>query len=219
MYKFLIAAALFGVPALAQPTFAQTTQATNGQSTRLYIAHGNGITISFLNTEETIHKVILDNPSFMVHDFQPCDAEECGQQLLHLNRIKDLVLEHIQNNGSTSLQIITKNQQTGGVKIHFYTVIKGNTTSKNFIQISVQPTTTAASPTIINPTNVAPTEIATKIRATLAKPEIADRVDLKMRFKLLKFASLLEMGTKEANALQLANLSDSTIREILNYAN
>ena len=63
MYKFLIAAALFGVPALAQPTFAQTTQATNGQSTRLYIAHGNGITISFLNTEETIQKVILDNPS------------------------------------------------------------------------------------------------------------------------------------------------------------
>ncbi|MEN9520428.1 MAG: hypothetical protein RLZZ381_3016 [Cyanobacteriota bacterium] len=218
MHKYLLAAALLSIPALAQPTFAQTTQSINHQSTRLYIAHGNGITFSFLNTEETIQKVILDNPSFMVHDFQPCDAEECGQQLLHLNRIKDLVLEHIQNNGSTSLQIITKNQQTGEVKIHFYTVIKGNSTSKNFIPIGVQPTTTAASPTI-NPTNVAPTEIATKIRATLAKPEIADRVDLKMRLKLLKFASLLEMGTKEANALQLANLSDSTIREILNYAN
>lgn len=216
MYKFLIAFSLLGAPVFVQPTLAQT-QATNSQTMKLYLAHGEGITFSFLNTQEIIQKVILDNPSFAVHDFKACE-EECDQQLMHLNRIKDLKLEHIQNNGSSSLQVITKDQQTGKVKIHFFTVIKGEKTSKNFVEIGNQPTALTASPTI-NPTNIDPNQIATKIRSTLARTEIARQIDPKIRSKLFTFASLLEMGTKEANALNLTGLSDTTIREILDYAN
>ncbi len=94
------------------------------------LAPGNGVTLSFLPSNQTIAKVWLDNPSFAVIDSNGClsglpSVGNCtgeGAKVLHLRRINDLTIPGLPKTSSTLLTVITESPSGGG--IYLFKLIK-----------------------------------------------------------------------------------------------
>lgn len=76
------------------------------------LAPGYGVNISWLGAEETIKKVWLDNPSFVVLDADGCLeglSSNCSgdANVLHLRRIERLNLPHIPRGNHSLLTVVT----------------------------------------------------------------------------------------------------------------
>ena len=76
------------------------------------LAPGYGVNLSWLQTNETIKKVWLDNPSFIVLDADGCLdglSRNCtgDAKVLHLRRIERLNLPHIPRNNHSLLTVVT----------------------------------------------------------------------------------------------------------------
>jgi hypothetical protein len=99
--------------AIAPPAFAQaplTTQESNQIAVSLY--RGQGVTLNFRPTGETIQRAWLDDPSQTTLDFDDThcsasDAEACAASVIHLRRINPLDFPGLPTASATSLTVLT----------------------------------------------------------------------------------------------------------------
>lgn len=185
----------------------------------LRIAHGTGVTISFVRTSETIEKAWLDNPSFATLEYQTSTGEP--SQILHLRRNEDLNLPYIAKTHNSLLTIVTKDRQSGEIKFHFYNIVKSSYTSQILEEIPAPPLppkpVIAAKPSPpIRTSGKSSEELARKIKETLNHPQIKSQISRAKRTQLLTFANLIKSGTPEIQAMRLMGITEAEIKEILN---
>ena len=81
---------------------------------RVHLAPGFGVSLSFVNSQESIQKVWLDNPAFVTVSPDGClqglgqNCSSLGAKILHLRRIETLNLQGIPKSKKTLLTVITK---------------------------------------------------------------------------------------------------------------
>lgn len=210
------------LPALAASPKATTTPVAK---TQVNLAYSNGVTLSWLQTNSIIKKIWLDNPTFAVMDFDGCVAgfngcSESNAQIIHLKRIEDLKLKGIPAASKTLLTVISENNQ-GKRELHFFEIVKSATASQTLVEIQPPPTPKPSilpAPTI-TATGLPVHEIADKIRSTIRQPHIQAQIELPVRDKLIRLASLLQAGTPEIQALNQSGVSPKLLRQIINYKN
>lgn len=113
MKRFTFAGVCWLVLAIAPPSFAQninTTQQTPQTTVALY--RGQGVTLNFRPTGETIQRAWLDDPSQTTLDFDDANcsvtnvAESCAASVIHLRRINPIDFPGLPSIDTTSLTVL-----------------------------------------------------------------------------------------------------------------
>lgn len=109
---------------------SQGAQVRQQEPEIIRLAPDYGVSLSWLGAGETIKKVWLDNPSFLVMDADGC-LEGLNQgctgeaNVLHLRRIEPLNLPNIPSTNHSLLTVITENNGQGG--FYIFKIVKSNT--------------------------------------------------------------------------------------------
>ncbi len=203
-------------------TSAQTIEPKNVTPTNINLAFNHGVTIT-LDSKSIIRTIWLDNPTFTVLSFDKCVAgyngcQESNARRIHLKRIQDLKLKNIPAASNTLMTVITENRETGVQDIHLFTLTKANRSSSPLIAIrSATPTKVAANNPVLSASGMTPADLADKITATLANPQVKEKIGNAERAKLKQFANLLMLGTPEYQAMNLTGISPELIKTIATF--
>lgn len=116
MKRFTFAGVCWFVLAIAPPSFAQNINATQQTpQTTVALHRGQGVTLNFRPTGETIQRAWLDDPSQTTLGFDDasCSAtdttESCAASVIHLRRINPIDFPGLPGTGVTSLTVLTNN--------------------------------------------------------------------------------------------------------------
>lgn len=220
--KLLIASLTLMPAMVVTKTSAQTIEAKKVTPTNINLAFNHGVTIT-LDNESIIRTIWLDNPSFAVLSFDRCVAgyngcQESNARRIHLKRIQDLKLKNIPPANNTLMTVITENRKTGNQDIHLFTLTKAHRSNTPLIAInSATQTNIALNNPVLSASGMAPTELADKITATLANPQVKEKIGHAERAKLKQFANLLMLGTPEYQAMNLTGISPELIKTIATF--
>ncbi|MEM9088681.1 MAG: hypothetical protein AAGC93_08045 [Cyanobacteria bacterium P01_F01_bin.53] len=116
MKRLTLAGLFFFVWAIAPSSFAQTiTSAQPNSQTSVALYRGQGLTLNFRPTGETIQKAWLDDPSQTTLDFDDanCSAADtdqvCAASVIHLRRINPIDFPGLPSTDVTNLTVLTNN--------------------------------------------------------------------------------------------------------------
>jgi len=135
---------------VVSPALAETMQVRLGDTPDISLADGQGITISFIPSQQIIQKVWLDNPTWVVMDADGCltglGVERCqppGATSLHLRRIKPIPIEGLMPSETSLLTIITR-QASGHPQISTFKLVSAQTAKYSIVEVvpSLQPVET-----------------------------------------------------------------------------
>lgn len=198
--------------------------------TRIGIGHNHGVNISWLNANQVVEKVWLDNPSFSTLSFDGCvigynGCKESDAQIIHIKRIQDLKLKGVVPASSTSMTVVVKDLETGQRKMQFFTITKANQSSQTLISIAPPP---VPKPMVTKNHLIAPapqvrvtgrpkTELISKIETVMANPDVRANIDRPLRHQIGKFKSLLQQGNTERQAMLMVGLNPEILESILNF--
>lgn len=113
MKRFTFAGVFWALLAIASPSYAQSTKSTTPPQTTVALYRGQGLTLNFRPTGETIQRAWLDDPSQTTLDFDDtnCSATEaaarCAAQVIHLRRINPIDFPGLPTTDVTSLTVLT----------------------------------------------------------------------------------------------------------------
>lgn len=220
--KFLITSLILMPTMAITRTSAQTIEAKNVTPTNINLAFNHGVTIT-LDNKSIIRTIWLDNPTFTVLSFDKCVAgfngcQESNARRIHLKRIQDLKLKNIPPANNTLMTVIAENIETGVQDIHLFTLTKANHSNTPLIAIKTAvPTKIAVNNPVLSASGMAPEALADKITATLANPQVKEKVGHAERAKLKQFANLLMLGTPEYQAMNLTGISPELIKTIATF--
>jgi hypothetical protein len=113
MKRLTFAGFFLVVWAIALPTFAQTTNTTQENAqTAVSLYRGQGVTLNFRPTGETIQRAWLDDPSQTTLDFDDANCstsgtESCAASVIHLRRINPIDFPGLPTAAATSLTVLT----------------------------------------------------------------------------------------------------------------
>ena len=215
--KFLLIFSLLltfpSAPCWAQAVSRQVIpkEKTN-EPVQVHLAPGFGVNLSFVNSQETIEKIWLDNPAFVTVSADGClyglnqNCASVGAKILHLRRINPLNLEGIPKSRKTLLTVITRDRRNNP-QLYLFT-----------IQPSSQPKTLVFDIQKERPKEVVAEKIKTPIvdYFLLAAIERGIKVSLEegwleprseLTHNLRHFSSLLGKGYQEAEAAEIAGIS------------
>ncbi|MEO0769053.1 MAG: hypothetical protein AAFY72_06410 [Cyanobacteria bacterium J06649_4] len=111
MKRFTFAGVFWALLAIASPT--SYAQSPNPPQTTVALYRGQGLTLNFRPTGETIQRAWLDDPSQTTLDFDDtnCSATEaaanCAAQVIHLRRINPIDFPGLPTTDVTSLTVLT----------------------------------------------------------------------------------------------------------------
>lgn len=208
--------AILPLKALAQPERTLKTIA---------LGHNSGTSISWNGSDEVITQMWLDNPSFAVMDIHGCvagwnDCDTSDAQIIHLKRIEDLKLKNIPAASSTLLTVITENRQTKETQLYFYEVKKASKTASNLVVAANAPTPEAV--TVVRRNAPEPSQfdlpaevLAAQIDAAIDQAQTHERLDRATKSSLVRFSSLLKLGTAESQAVAQSGVSTALVKQIL----
>ena len=111
MKRLMIAGLFLSVWAIAPSSFAQTTTQESTQTT-VNLYRGQGVTLNFRPTGETVQRAWLDDPSRTTLDFDDADCattttENCAASVIHLRRINSLNFPGLPTADTTNLTVLT----------------------------------------------------------------------------------------------------------------
>ncbi len=140
-----------GASASCPPTvdagMVQTISSHNGPTRQtnpipISLAPGAGVTLNFTPAGETIKKVWLDNPSFVVMDADGClsglpasggDCQGSNASLINLRRIKDLPIPGLPKTNQSLLTVVTNGN--GGTNLYLFRITKAHQPHKLVFEI------------------------------------------------------------------------------------
>jgi hypothetical protein len=109
---------------MVRQVFSRNFTGTAGNLPSITLWKGPGLTISFVEAEEVIRTISLDDPTELAYSLVDCPqgGGQCQPQLLHLRRIQPLNFAGLTRakDRSTYLHIVT--QPAAGVKKKLYTL-------------------------------------------------------------------------------------------------
>lgn len=203
------------------PVKAQTKQDHNAKPIPLKLGFNMGTTISWSDTDETIQKIWLDNPSFATIDIFGCvsgwkDCFPSDAQIIHLKRNQDLKLKHIPFANKTLLTVVTKNNQNQ-TRLYFYEIIKDDQTASTLVVAAQAPskivTRRATNP--LGQFGMSSLRLAEKMEEAIVVARQQEEKDYQLIRKLSTFANMLKLGAREQNALELSGISPELVQQIL----
>ncbi|MEO0806043.1 MAG: hypothetical protein AAFY33_07035 [Cyanobacteria bacterium J06643_4] len=117
MKRVTLAGVFWFVLAIASPSLAQTITPNQQQHPQTTVAlhRGQGVTLNFRPTGETIQRAWLDDPSQTTLDFDDANcaatdaAASCAASVIHLRRINPIDFPGLPSTGVTSLTVLTDN--------------------------------------------------------------------------------------------------------------
>ncbi|MEL7358231.1 MAG: hypothetical protein AAFN40_16910 [Cyanobacteria bacterium J06560_6] len=113
MKRLTFAGFFLSILAIAPPSFAQTINtAQESPQTTVSLYLGQGVTLNFRPTGETIQRAWLDDPSRTTLDFDDAsctttDTEGCAASVIHLRRINPIDFPGLPAANITSLTVLT----------------------------------------------------------------------------------------------------------------
>jgi hypothetical protein len=204
---------------IAPPSFAQTpltTQESNQTAISLY--RGQGITLNFRPTGETIQRAWLDDPSQTTLDFDDTncstsDSEECAASVIHLRRINPLDFPGLPTASATSLTVLTNSG------LYSFRLTFPDSGSPSYSVLNIQPESANVAG-VDSPTTVAPmtdpltqseglASIEQGLNMALEKGLIATDDSLWQRTQT--FLSLMREGFSSQAAARQAGVSQDLI--------
>ncbi|MGB5714458.1 MAG: hypothetical protein WBM44_26530 [Waterburya sp.] len=198
------------------------------QPKNINLGFNEGVTLSLSGSDEVICKAWLDNPTFATVDILGMIAgwENCDQgtaQILHIKRNLDLKLKHIPVTNKSLLTLVTKDKVTEQTKFHFYRIVKQSSTSNRLITVASAPTpqTVVNRRSLINSPvskfNLSPEQLAERVDAAILKVKVKQSLPKASLDPLVRFSSLLKLGSPEHSALAMSGTSENLVREILKH--
>lgn len=116
-----------------------------GKSPIIPIAQGQGVTISFIPSQQIVQKVWLDDPTWLTVDTDGCleglgneKCEQSGATSVHLRRIKPLKIEGLPSTEISLLTIVTRDV-SGNLGISTFK-LQGTTSAQHSV-VEVVPST------------------------------------------------------------------------------
>ncbi|MEO1396082.1 MAG: hypothetical protein AAFV90_24555 [Cyanobacteria bacterium J06634_5] len=215
--KPLILGGLFlSIFAIVPPSIAQTTHTVeqNNQTT-VPLYRGQGITLNFRPTGETIQRAWLDDPSQTTLDFDDsrcaaAEAEGCAASVIHLRRINPINFPGLPTTDVTSLTVLTDGE------LYSFRLTFPETGTPSYSVLDIQPereapsVAPAASPVISQMTRTEGLEaIEQGLNESLVKGLI-DR-DSSLWTRAQTFLSLMREGLPAQEAAHQAGISQELV--------
>ncbi|MGB5635117.1 MAG: hypothetical protein WBM44_24540 [Waterburya sp.] len=220
--KILVTSLILMPTMVVTKTSAQTIEQKNVTPTKINLAFNHGVTI-MLDSKSIVRTIWLDNPTFAVLSFDKCVAgfngcQESNARRIHLKRIQDLKLKNVPPANNTLMTVITENSETEIQDIHLFTLTKASRSSSPLIAIkSESQTNIAKTNPVLSASGMTPEKLADKITATLANPQVKEKIGNAEQAKLKQFANLLMLGTPEYQAMNLTGISPELIKSIVTF--
>jgi hypothetical protein len=192
-----------------------TTQENNQTAVSLY--RGQGVTLNFRPTGETIQRAWLDDPSQTTLDFDDTncatsDAEACAASVIHLRRINPLDFPGLPTATATSLTVLTNSG------LYSFRLTFPDSGSPSYSVLNIQPESTNVSEAE-PPSTIAPmaqpeglTAIEQGLNTALEKGLIATDDSLWQRTQT--FLSLMREGFSSQAAARQAGVSQDLIMRL-----
>lgn len=176
------------------------------------LTFSQGVSLSWLGTNETIKKVWLDNPSFVVADTDGClDGlnEGCTgvANVLHLRRIEPLNLPNMPPSDHTLLTVVTENNGQGA--FYVFKIVKSN--SPSYLVYKVLGLPTARIPTTRD--SILFNTLNNGIRIAKKDKFLADGSELDN--KLSNLINELETGADLKTAVSKLNIDPDVINRLI----
>ena len=213
MKRLMIAGLSLSVWAIAPSSFAQTITKESPQAT-INLYRGQGVTLNFRPTGDTVQKAWLDDPSRTTLDFDDasCAAtatESCAASVIHLRRINPLDFSGLPTANSTSLTVLTDNN------LYSFQIAFPESGSPSYSVLNIQPESENV-PTIPSRPQVAKSRQSGGIAAIEQGLDIAlDRqlisIDDPLWQRTQRFLSLVKDGVSAQSAAQQAGVSRDLI--------
>ncbi len=201
-----------------QASIVQTIPSADGQNQQsrpipLSLAPGAAITLNFTPAGETITKVWLDNPSFVVIDADGClnglpSARNCQgaeANLINLRRINDLSIPGLPKTNHSNLTVIT--QKNGGTNVYLFRITKASNAKTLVFEIVPN-----RPPTPVEPLVLTTSRMTRGLKSALEQDLLVEGSDLTQQIH--QFISYLESGLSKSEASPKAGLSPAIVNKL-----
>ncbi|MEO0767890.1 MAG: hypothetical protein AAFY72_00420 [Cyanobacteria bacterium J06649_4] len=214
MKQITFAGLFFSVLAIAPPSFAQninTSQQT--PQTTVALHRGQGVTLNFRPTGETIQRAWLDDPSQTTLDFDDgnCSvtdaAESCAASVIHLRRINPIDFPGLPSTGVTSLTVLTNNN------LYSFRLTFPESESPSYTVLNIEPeretepNAPSISPQLTRTEGIAVIEQGLEVARSRGLIDVDDPLWQRTQ----TFLSLMREGTPAEAAANRAGVSQSLI--------
>ena len=176
---------------------------------QVHLAPGFGVNLSFVNSQEIVEKVWLDNPAFVTVSADGClhglgqNCSSLGAKILHLRLIEPLNLEGIPKSQKTLLTVIARDRRNNP-QLYLFTIQPASSPQILVFEIQAeQPKKTVAKSPQVDYFLLAAVERG--IQVSLRNGWLEPRSEL--THNLRQFSSLLAKGYREEDAASLAGIS------------
>lgn len=112
-----------------------------GKSPLIPIAQGQGVTITFIPSQQIVQKVWLDDPTWLTVDTDGCleglgnsKCEQSGATSVHLRRIKPLRIEGLPSTKISLLTIVTRDV-SGSLKISTFKLQDATSAQHSIVEV------------------------------------------------------------------------------------
>ncbi len=193
-----------------------------GRIPTLSLIPGYGLNISFINTQEIIEKVWLDNPQFVTLDVDGCLAgiskQTCSQPgatVIHLRRIEELDIAGLPQTNSTLLTVITSSKKER--RIYTFRLIKSSEIPKYHTVEIVASSEEVVPPRRLSLNSVVLSQvnwqtIENGVRAAVARRLL--RPNSPLWYRIENFLQLLKSGSSTIEAASNAGISLELVRKL-----
>ncbi|MEA5512397.1 hypothetical protein VB715_21745 [Crocosphaera sp. UHCC 0190] len=204
----------------------QTIPSHNGTTKQLSplnipLAPGSGVSINFAPSGETIQKVWLDNPSFVVIDADGClsglpssggNCQQSNASLIYLRRINDLPIPGLPKTHQSLLTVVTKGN--GGTNLYLFRITKANKASKLVFEvISHNPSTVKGDEfKSTEPLVLTTARFSRGVKAAIEQDLLKKGGNLAQKINL--FLGYLESGLSKETAAQKAGISLALVNKL-----
>jgi hypothetical protein len=202
--------------AIASPSFAQAPlTAQENTQTAVSLFRGQGVTLNFRPTGETIQRAWLDDPSQTTLDFDDTncstsDTEGCAASVIHLRRIDPINFPGLPTAAATSLTVLTNSG------LYSFRLTFPDSGSPSYSVLNIQPESANVSGADSSSSTVAPmtqseglAAIEQGLNTALEKGLIATDDSLWQRTQT--FLSLMREGLSSQAAARQSGISQDLI--------
>ena len=221
MKRLMFTGCCLSIWAIGPPSFAQSATQTAPQTT-IPLYRGEGVTLNFRLTGETIQRAWLDDPSQTTLDFDDARcviaAEGCAASILHLRRINPINFPGLPTSDVTSLTVVTNNS------LYSFRLTFPNSGSPIYSVLNIQPENRNASSSSLQTLPLSPT--APQLTSSESLEAIEQGLSVAINRGLLTetdplwqrtqtFLSLLRDGLSPQTAAQQAGVSQALILRLV----
>ena len=169
--------------------------------------------MNFTPAGETITKVWLDNPSFVVIDADGClsglpsrgDCQTSNARLINLRRINDLAIPGLPKTHQSLLTVVTKGN--GGTNLYLFRITKANQPNKLVIEIVPN-----RPPSPVEPLLLTTHRLTRGLKVALDQKILTNESTLTQQIE--QFIGYLESGFLKTEAAKKAGISPAVVNKL-----